>query len=177
MQIIAVMAESTRISGINVERTVKQILNAMEDDDEEIYRETENSNSNFSDEDYQIIKPPSLESHYSDTEAVISCLTDSESESEDEDEDFFNALPTTSTDSSATPGFSLTQILEREKMELSGVRFCLRRVELDRTTLSTQGYTEFLHQTFTLQKILFRSFLVKTSLKKFCCVQTCRVDG
>ena len=39
---------------------------------------------------------------------MIPCLTDSESESEDEDEDSFNAIPTTSTDSSATSGFSLT---------------------------------------------------------------------
>ena len=39
---------------------------------------------------------------------MIPCLTDSESESEDEDEDSFNALPTTSTDSSATSGFLLT---------------------------------------------------------------------
>ena len=46
--------------------------------------------------------PPSFRSHYSDTEAVIPCLTDSESESEDEDEHSFNALPTTFTDSSAT---------------------------------------------------------------------------
>ena len=72
----------------------------MEDDDEEIYRETKNSDPDFSDEEYQINTPPSLGSHYSDTEAVIPCLTDSESESEDEDS--FNALPTTSTDSSAT---------------------------------------------------------------------------
>ena len=39
---------------------------------------------------------------------MIPCLTDSESESEDENEDSFNALPTTSTDSSATSGFSFT---------------------------------------------------------------------
>ena len=90
------MAEPTRIRGMNVERTVEQILNAMEDDDEEICRETENSDSSFSDEDYQIYTPPSLGSHYSDTEAVIPCLTDSESESENEDEDSFNTLPTTS---------------------------------------------------------------------------------
>ena len=102
------MAESTGIRGVNVEKTVEQILNAMEDDDKEIYRETEISNFDFSDEDYQINTPPSLGSHYSDTEAVIPCLTDSESESEDEDEDSLNALPTTSTDSSATFGFSLT---------------------------------------------------------------------
>ena len=108
MQTIIVMAVSTGIRGMNVERTVEQILNEMEDDDEEIYRETENSDSNFSDEDYQINTPPSLGSHYSDTEAVIPCLTDSESESEDEDEDSFHALPATSTDSSATSGFSLT---------------------------------------------------------------------
>ena len=93
---------------MNVERTVEQILNAVEDDDEEIYRETENSNSDFSDKDYQINTPPSLGSHYSDSEAVVPCLTNSESESEDEDEDSFNALPTTSTNSSATSGFSLT---------------------------------------------------------------------
>ena len=92
---------------MNVERTVEQILNAMEDDDEEIYRETENSDSDFSDENYQINTPPSLGSHYSDSEAVIPCLTDSESESEDENEDSFNTLPTTSTDSSATSRFSL----------------------------------------------------------------------
>ena len=93
---------------MNVERTVEQILNAMEDDDQEIYRKTENSDSDFSDEDYQINTPPSLGVHYSDAEAVIPCLTDSESESEVEDEDSLNALPTTSTDSSATSGFSLT---------------------------------------------------------------------
>ena len=93
---------------MNVERTVEQMLNAMEDDDEEMCRVTENSDSDFSDEDYQINTPPSLRIHYSDTEAVISCLTDFESESEDEDEDFFNALPTTSTDSSATSGVSFT---------------------------------------------------------------------
>ena len=102
------MAESSRIRGMNVERTVEQKLNAMEDDDEEMYRETENSDSDFSEEDYQINTPLSLGSDYSDTEAVIPCLTDSESESEDEDEDSFSALPTTSTDSSATSGFSLT---------------------------------------------------------------------
>ena len=88
---------------MNVERTAEQVLNAMEDDDEEIYKETENSDSDFSDEVYHINTPSSLGSHYSDTEAVIPCLTDSESESEDEDEDSFNALPTTSTDSSLTP--------------------------------------------------------------------------
>ena len=38
MQITAVMAESTRTRGMNVERAVEQILNAMEDDDKEIYR-------------------------------------------------------------------------------------------------------------------------------------------
>ena len=108
MQIIVVMAESTRIRGMKVERTVKQIRNAMEDDDEEIYRETMNSDSDFSDEDCQIDTSPSLGSHYSDTEAVIPCLIDSKSESENEDEDSFNALPTTSTDSSAASGFSLT---------------------------------------------------------------------
>ena len=97
------MGESTRISGINVERTVEQILNAMEDDDEEICRETENSDSDFSDEDYQINTLPYLGSHYSDTEAVIPCLTNSELENEDEDP--FNALSTTSTDSSATSCF------------------------------------------------------------------------
>ena len=93
---------------MNVERTVEQILNANEDDHEEIYRKTENSDSDFSDEDCQINTSPSLGSHYFDTEEVIPCLTDSESESEDEDEDSFNALPTTSTESSATSGFSLT---------------------------------------------------------------------
>ena len=93
---------------MNVERTVEQILNAMEDDDKDLYRETEYSDSDFSEEDYQINTPPSLGSHYSDTEAVILCLTESASESEDEYEDSFNALPTTSTDSSATSGFSLT---------------------------------------------------------------------
>ena len=93
---------------MNVERTVEQILNAMEDDNEETYRKTKNSSCDFSHEDYQINTPPSLGSHYSDTEAVISCLTDSETESEDEDEDSFNALPTTSADSSASSGFSLT---------------------------------------------------------------------
>ena len=113
---------------------------------------------------------------------MIPCLTDSELESEDEDEDSLNALPTTSTDSSATSGFSLTpsDLITRtgkDTVELSGVRFRLRRVELDRTTLSTQGYTNFVHQTFTLQKMLFGSFLVKISLKKLCYVQTCRVDG
>ena len=41
-------------------------------------------------------------------------------------------------------------------MELSGVRFHLCKVELDRTTLSTQGYSEFVHHTFTLQKMLFQ---------------------
>ena len=102
------MAESTRIRDMNVERTVEQIVIAMEDDDEEIYRKTENSDSEFSDEDYQINTPPSFGSHYSDSVAVISCLTDSKSESEDEHEDSLNALPTTSTDSSATSGFSLT---------------------------------------------------------------------
>ena len=107
MQVIVVMAESTRIRDMNVERTVEQILNAMKDDDEEIYRETENSDSNFSDEIYQINTPASLGSHYSDTEVVIPCLTESDAESEDEDEDSFNALPTTSTDSSATSDFSL----------------------------------------------------------------------
>ena len=49
MQIIVVMAESTRIRGMNVDGTVEQIVNAMEEDDEEIYRETENSDSDFSD--------------------------------------------------------------------------------------------------------------------------------
>ena len=39
---------------------------------------------------------------------MIPCLTESKSESEDEYEDSFNALPTTSTDSSATSGFLLT---------------------------------------------------------------------
>ena len=78
------MADSTRIRGMNVERIVGQILNAMEDDDEEIKREIENSDSDFSDEDYQINSPPSLGSHYSDTEAVIPCLTDFESESDDQ---------------------------------------------------------------------------------------------
>ena len=102
------MPKSTWIRGRNIERTVKQILNAMEDDDEEIYRESENSDSDFSDEDYRINTPASLGSHYSDTGAVIPCLTDSKSESEDKNEDSFNAIPTTSTDSSATPGFSLT---------------------------------------------------------------------
>ena len=63
----------------------------MEDDDEEIYRKTENSDYDFSDEDYQINTPPSLGSHCSDTRAVITCLNDSESESEHEDEDSFNA--------------------------------------------------------------------------------------
>ena len=101
------MVEFTRICGINVERTVEQTLNAMEDNDKEIYREIENSDSDFSDEDYQINTPPSLRSHYSDTEVVIPCLTESESESEDEDEASFNALRTTTTDSSATSGFSL----------------------------------------------------------------------
>ena len=72
------------------------------------YTENENSDFDFSEEDYQINTPPSLGSHYSDTEAVIPCLTDSESENEDEDEDSFNALPTTSTDSSTTSGFLLT---------------------------------------------------------------------
>ena len=43
-------------------------------------------------------------------------------------------------------------------MKLAGVRFRLRRVELDHTALSTQDYTEFEHQTFTLQKMLIRSF-------------------
>ena len=43
------MAESTRIRGMNVDGTVEQIVNAMEEDDEEIYRETENSDSDFSD--------------------------------------------------------------------------------------------------------------------------------
>ena len=90
------MAESTRIRGMNVERTVEQILNAMEYDNKEIYRETENSDSNFSDKDYQIKTPPFFGSHFSDTEAVIPCLTDSESESDDEDEDSFIALSTTS---------------------------------------------------------------------------------
>ena len=52
MQIIVVVAESARIRGMNVERTAEQILNAMEDDYEEIYRETENSDPDFSDEDY-----------------------------------------------------------------------------------------------------------------------------
>ena len=93
---------------MKVERTLEQILNAKEDDDKEIYREIENSDSDFSDEDYQINTPPSLRSHYCDTEVVIPCLTESESESEDEDEDSFNALKTTSTESSATSGFSLT---------------------------------------------------------------------
>ena len=78
------MAESSRIRCINVERIVGQILNAMEDDDEEINREIENSDSDFSDEDYQINTPPSLGSHDSDTEAVIPCLTDFESESDDQ---------------------------------------------------------------------------------------------
>ena len=48
MQLIVVMAESTRIRGMNVERIVEQILNAMEDEDEEIYREIENSDFDFS---------------------------------------------------------------------------------------------------------------------------------
>ena len=39
---------------------------------------------------------------------MIPCLTNSESESVDEDEDSFNALPTTSSDSCAISGFSLT---------------------------------------------------------------------
>ena len=47
MQIIVVMTESTRIRVMNVEKTVEQILNAMKDDEEEIYRETENSDSDF----------------------------------------------------------------------------------------------------------------------------------
>ena len=50
------MAEPTRIRAVNVERTVEQILNAMEDDNEEIYRNTENSASDFSDEGFRLIR-------------------------------------------------------------------------------------------------------------------------
>ena len=122
----------------------------------------------------------SLGSHYSDTEAVIPRLTNSESESEDEDEDSFNALPTTSTDSSATSGFALTPSDLNTRTGKDGTvwsSFLSPQGRIRSHNIITQGYTEFVHQTFTLQTTLFRSFLVKTSLKKLCCVQTCRVDG
>ena len=99
------MANSNRNDGMNIERAVQQI---MEEDDEEIYRENENSDSDVSDDDDDVLDPtyaPSiLDAYHYDTDARIHSYysTDSGSESGEEDEDIFNDLPTASSHSSAT---------------------------------------------------------------------------
>ena len=92
------MARSNKNRGINIESALQQIMDAVVEDDEEIYREGENSDSDFSDDDDQTYAPSSLGSEYSDNENIrTESLTDSESESEEEEkEDSFNASLTTS---------------------------------------------------------------------------------
>ena len=174
------MAESTRIRGMNVERTVEQILNAMEDDDEEIHRETENSDFYFSDEGYQINTPPSLGSHYSDTEAVIPCLTDSVSESEDEDEDSFNALPTTSTDSSATSGFWLTPSDLNTRTGKDGTVWSSFSSPQGRmrshNIINTRLHGVCASDIYS-PKDAFQFFFSEKFVEEISCVHTCKVDG
>ena len=77
------MAYSNKNDGMNIERAVQQI---MEEDDEEIYRENENSDSDVSDDDDDVLNPtyaPSiLDAYHYDTEARIHSYNSTDSGSE-----------------------------------------------------------------------------------------------
>ena len=98
------MAESKRKRSMDAERAAQLIMHTTEEDDEEIYRENDNSDSDFSDDDDSTYAPSTLETQYSDNEAMIQSLysTDSGSESEEEEDNPSNVLPATSHDSSTT---------------------------------------------------------------------------
>ena len=115
------MPNSNRNDGMNIERAVQQI---MEEDDEEIYRENKNSDSDVSDDDDDVLDPtyaPSiLDAYHYDTEARIHSYYSTYSGSESgEDEDIFNDLPTASSHSSATSD-SLSTINKKKKNTRTG---------------------------------------------------------
>ena len=173
------MANSNRNDGMNIERAVQQI---MEEDDEEIYRENENSDSDVSDDDDDVLDPtyaPSiLDAYHYDTEARIHSYysTDSGSESGEEDENIFNDLPTASSHSSATSDSLSTMPAMNTRTGKDGSVWSSSSSPQGRT-LFIQGYTEFLSREFTLPKMLFKSFSVMILLKKFCYVPTSKDDG
>ena len=89
---------------MDAERAAQLIMHTTKEDDEEICRENDNSDSDFSDDDDSTYAPSTLETQHSDTEAMIQSLysTDSGSESEEEENNPSNVLPTTSHNSSTT---------------------------------------------------------------------------
>ena len=93
---------------MDAERAAQLIMHATEKNDKEIYRENDNSDADFSDDDDSTYAPSTMETQYSDNEAMIQFLysTDSGSESEEEENNPSNLLPTTSHDSSTTLDFS-----------------------------------------------------------------------
>ena len=88
-------------------------MHTTEEDDEEIHRENDKSDSDFSDDDDSTYAPSTLETQYSDNEAMIQSLysTDSGSESEEEENNPSNVFPTTSHDSSTTDECAIQKLL------------------------------------------------------------------
>ncbi|CAK8686047.1 unnamed protein product [Clavelina lepadiformis] len=132
MQNISIMAERYTNRAMNIEKAVQQVMDAMEKDDNEIYRESEDSDSDRSDDVDPTYAPSTLETHYSDTEARIQPLysTDSGSNSEEESEHPAPSDSSATSDSSSTSSNISTRT---RKMELSGVHSHLLREDLDLT--------------------------------------------
>ena len=62
-------------------------------------------------------------------------------------------------------------------MEISGAHLHLVKEDVELTMSFVQDYTPLHNQKPILLKMLFRFFSVTISLRKYCCIQTCKVDG
>ena len=176
------MVNSNRNDGMNIERAVQQTM----EEDEEIYRENENSDSDVSDDDDDVLDPTYalsiLDAYHYDTEARIHSYysTDSGSESGEKDEDIFNDLPTASSHSSATSDSLSTMPAMNTRTEKDGSVWSSSSSPQGRFRSHNIIHTR-LHRVsksgIYTSKDAFQVFLVMILLKKFCYVPTCKDDG
>ena len=64
-----------------------------------------------------------------------------------------------------------------EKMKLSGTHLHLLNEDIEFTMSFVQDCTLLHHQKSILLRMLFRFFSVTILVRKYCCAQTCKVDG
>ena len=176
MNILSVMAEPNSKHIMCIETAVQQITTALEEeDDKDILVWSGSSESDLSDEDDLTYVAPTLETSYSDTEVTIGSTysTDYESETEEEDKSSLNislSAPLTSLSAS-------NRILWTGKVELSETHLHFLKEDIELTISFLQDCTPLHHQKFIPLWMLFRFFSVTILLGKYCCVQSCMVDG
>ena len=176
MNILSVMVEPNSKRRMCIKTAVQQITAALkEEDDENIFGGSGSCESDLSDEDGPTYVAPTFETGYSGTEVTIGSTysNDYESESEEEDERFLNISP-------SAPDTSLSasdRILWTGKDGTFWNSSSSPEWRYRTHNVIRKDCTPLHHQKSILLRMLSKFFLVKILLRKYCYVQTCKVDG